>query len=251
VNSDVAREYDRLANRFADWRPSRHFEAIFEETVLATVGGYSGSGLNLLDAGCGHGTWLGRVLDFAAANQIDIAATGVDISERRIAIARSQIGLRTGLTLLCGDLGQVPLARPLDIVYSAEVFQHLSDRLQVDLLRRWLDVLKPGGAVIVIDKDRRSVHSIKAEVQKRTGRIGRRLLGIFPEDYARLFATIRYPSFTHMVRAGKEIGFRANPLLRAGEFTAMKLVKPALASSINQPSSIKEEAGNYHTDAIA
>src|SRR5215467_7968055 len=130
MNSEVAREYNRLADRFAEWRPSRPFETIFERTVLETLGRYSSGRVDLLDAGCGHGTWLRRVLGFADNNSIEIAATGVDISERRIAIAQSQIGPRRGVVLMCGDLRQTAVPRPLDVVYSAEVFQHLNDGQQ-------------------------------------------------------------------------------------------------------------------------
>jgi len=229
MTTHLALEYDRLADKFARWRPSGHFERIFEQTVLESLRSHSGRRVSLLDAGCGHGTWLERVLDFAGVHQIEIDATGVDASERRIAIGRSLLGSHAGVQLICGDLRERKLTQPLDMIYSAEVFQHLSDVQQAELLRCWWSVLKPGGLVIVIDKDRMSLHSMKAELQKRTGRIGRRLLGVFPDEYASLFAGIRYPSFRYLLKVAKTIGFGFRPLVRAGSFTALTLAKPAIS----------------------
>src|SRR5262250_1719906 len=116
MTANVALEYDRLADKFAGWRPSISFEKIFEQTVLEQLRTYSGRQLSLLDAGCGHGTWLERVLDYADVNQIEIAATGIDISERRVGIARSMLGSVSGVELICDDLRMTKLPQPLDMI---------------------------------------------------------------------------------------------------------------------------------------
>jgi cyclopropane fatty-acyl-phospholipid synthase-like methyltransferase len=190
--------------------------------------------MSVLDAGCGHGTWLKKVLDCCLKNRIDVVATGIDLSENRIAIARTHVPQSTSVTLTCDNLRQAALPPRVDLIYSAEVFQHLNADQHAELLQRWLTVLVPGGSVVIIDKDRFSLHSIKAALQKRTGRIGRRLLGVFPKDYSKLFSTIRYPSFRNLAKVGRRMGYSPGLRVVIGQFTSLALVKPAVAVSVNE-----------------
>src|SRR5574337_739471 len=228
MESDLAQQYEALADRLARWQPSQQFKQIFDQLVLGTLENHKRQEIIIVDAGCGHGTWLKRALDYCDRHQIRIRAFRIDLSQRRIEIVRRELGNRLDVFPICGDMVSVLLPSVAALVYSAEVFLHLDRRQQRALLKRWKETLRPGGAVVIIDKDRYSWHSIKVELQKRSGRIGRRLWGryqLFDEEFAPLFAKVQYPSFRYLAKVGRELGLHPEPLVKVREFTGLKLVK--------------------------
>jgi SAM-dependent methyltransferase len=73
------------ANRFA------HADSIVWASIRKTIDELREPGittLRILDAGCGPGTWIGRVAAYARRADLDIDATGFDIAEGQLAIAR-------------------------------------------------------------------------------------------------------------------------------------------------------------------
>ena len=54
------------------------------------------TGLRILDAGCGPGTWIGRVAAYARRVDLDIDATGFDIAEGQLDIARRRMARAAG-----------------------------------------------------------------------------------------------------------------------------------------------------------
>lgn len=98
----------------------------------------------LLDVGCGTGTAL-----------IDLAprvarATGVDLSEEMLAVARSRAP--ENVEFLAADATQLPFEDASFAAYRAErVYQHLPDPAAAFAEAR--RVLEPGGRIVVADPD--------------------------------------------------------------------------------------------------
>jgi len=96
----------------------------------------------LLDAGCGPGWAL------AAFRDAGFEVTGIDASSAAVATARSR-----GLDARLADLEKEPFEAACDrgagfsVVVALEVLEHLNDPL--DVLRRLLALLEPGGAAVV------------------------------------------------------------------------------------------------------
>ncbi|MES2058553.1 MAG: class I SAM-dependent methyltransferase, partial [Pseudomonadota bacterium] len=108
VANDIAHAYDRAGARYLDYADGmagdlfdfggrycygdrRIWQAIEAKLVAFAEAGHRR--LVVLDAGCGPGTWLRRVVTRAHLLGIpEICATGFDISGEQIAIARLQAG---------------------------------------------------------------------------------------------------------------------------------------------------------------
>jgi SAM-dependent methyltransferase len=120
------------ANRYA------HGDAIVWETVCRTIDELRSIGvstLRILDAGCGPGTWIRRIANFAYQVGLGIDAVGVDVSGRQLEIARKQVAKFQGrhstggqrVTFRIGDLAD-PLPWPdghFHIVLCNYVLNHL------------------------------------------------------------------------------------------------------------------------------
>lgn len=92
----------------------------------------------ILDLGCGTG-WFTEQLSHLGP------ATGIDLSERAIEVARFRY---PHLSFIAGDLLELPLfAEHFDVVVSQEVIAHVLD--QVAYINRAADTLKPGGYLVI------------------------------------------------------------------------------------------------------
>jgi SAM-dependent methyltransferase len=115
---------------------------LMEQLVAA---GTSLTGLRVLEVGCGSGYFLSRFLDYGAGT-----ATGIDLMESRIAVARNR---DPRLELLCGDASELPWAdSSFDLVtqftcFSSVLDRELRGRIAADMWR----VLRPGGTVVSYD----------------------------------------------------------------------------------------------------
>jgi SAM-dependent methyltransferase len=81
------------ANRFA------HADNIVWAAIRKTIDELREAGittLRILDAGCGPGTWIGRVAAYARRVHLDIDAVGFDIAEGQLAIARRRMAGAAG-----------------------------------------------------------------------------------------------------------------------------------------------------------
>jgi SAM-dependent methyltransferase len=97
------------ANRFA------HTDAILWDTIRETIDELRQRGvrtLRILDAGCGPGTWIRRVAAYARRCALGIDATGFDIAQGQLKIARKlanetddgRHGANTSIRFLAHDL---------------------------------------------------------------------------------------------------------------------------------------------------
>jgi len=114
-----------------------HFDKLRHLLTLVDFDGYSGR--RVLDVGCGTGVDLVR---FARGGAV---ATGVDIADSAIALARENLRHQSLPASLCvGDGERLPFpGGTFDFVYAHGVVQYTScDRALVEECRR---VLKPGG----------------------------------------------------------------------------------------------------------
>jgi 2-polyprenyl-3-methyl-5-hydroxy-6-metoxy-1,4-benzoquinol methylase len=98
-------------------------------------------GSRLLDYGCGHGVFAGL-----AAAHADARVTGVDIDERKVAVARRRAD--PSATFCVIETGSVP-AGPWDAVALVDVLYLLPPPAQRDLLLRLAAELAPGGVLLV------------------------------------------------------------------------------------------------------
>lgn len=136
----VAREYDRLADRYeARWR---HYVRASVRETLARLD--LRPGLRLLDVGCGTGALLRAALSVEPA----IRGFGIDVSPGMLARAHEGLAGRAGLAL--ADAHDLPFGPDrFDLVVSSSAFHYWSDPARA--LSEIGRVLAPGGRLAVTD----------------------------------------------------------------------------------------------------
>ncbi len=128
--------FNRSANQFPEVIDAADGRV---QAVLQTIR----PGDRVLEAGCGKGRLLRAVADAAP----DCRLTGVDISEAFLAC------LPSGVTPLLGSMESIPCPDDaFDVVFSVEALEHSPNPDAA--IREMIRVARPGGWVIVIDKQR-------------------------------------------------------------------------------------------------
>ncbi|NRQ33345.1 methyltransferase domain-containing protein [Nonomuraea sp. NN258] len=126
--------YDRIAPVFAarSAEPGAEFTAMrrrFAETLAA--------GARLADLGCGPGR------DLVWFREQGFRPVGVDRSAEMVKLA-----VAAGATAVRGDQRRPPLAQgAFDALWSSAALLHVPDAETGDTLRRWWELLRPGGAL--------------------------------------------------------------------------------------------------------
>jgi 2-polyprenyl-3-methyl-5-hydroxy-6-metoxy-1,4-benzoquinol methylase len=103
----------------------------------------------ILDVGCGFGLFAAYFGQMHPRRRI----VGVDPDARRIGIAR-RVTERLGLSehrFLVGDVRDAPLEGPFDAAYVLDVMHHLPRADQRAVLERLVELLSPGGMLLVKD----------------------------------------------------------------------------------------------------
>lgn len=80
---------------------------------------------SLLDLGCGEGYVLDALVRSGVADELDIALTGADLSQRAVERARARLGDRA--TVRCADATAPNFDGSFDLVMMLEVLEHLED----------------------------------------------------------------------------------------------------------------------------
>jgi|GEM_PF-727997 len=102
-----------------------------------------GEGLRLLELGSARGFTLTYL-----HKEYGYRVYGVDSSEEGIAVAREHCRRNdVPAELHCGDLFEVELPGPFDVVYSGGLVEHFSDLDRV--VRRHVELLRPGGTLVI------------------------------------------------------------------------------------------------------
>lgn len=105
--------------------------------------------VQVLDVGCGSGAFgLGII-----ARQPDAHVTLLDW-DSVLPYARQQaesMGLSDRMTTIAGDMFEVPLGGPYDIVIVANLLHHLTPERGTALLRRIRDAIAPDGRIVLVN----------------------------------------------------------------------------------------------------
>lgn len=134
----VAEGYDRAADTYARLEQSAEWPRL---RWLAKVLRRLDPGSAVLDLGCGSGAPAD--VEIAAAHQV----TGVDISERQIALARKNVP--TGI-FIHDDLGSASFpAASFHAVVSFYTLEHLPREEHATILRRIHSWLRSGGYLLI------------------------------------------------------------------------------------------------------
>jgi ubiquinone/menaquinone biosynthesis C-methylase UbiE len=136
------RQYDRWAVVY-DWVWSGYIRAT-TEALLAEA--HLAPGERVLNVGCGTGGFEARVL----AGRPEQPLTGVDLSEKMIALAREKTHRAPNARFVQADAHDLPFAdASFDAVVSASVLHYLAaPAAALGEMRR---VARPGGRVVVLD----------------------------------------------------------------------------------------------------
>jgi malonyl-CoA O-methyltransferase len=113
-------------------------------------------GDRILECGCGKGRFLKAIKDALP----DVECTGVDISEKMLA------HLPPGIRGRQGALEQLPLpSASYDVVFSVEAIEHSINKEAA--IAEMIRVAKPGGFVIVVDKQKSHWGALKCPPWER------------------------------------------------------------------------------------
>jgi len=111
-----------------------------------------GSGKNIFDVGCGNGLFL------ATAKKRGWDINGCDSSKANVALAAQKLGINVD----CAGFAQwEPCGRKYDVVSFWDVLEHLSEPHL--FIKKALEILKPGGQILVGGPNDRSFLRIFAE----------------------------------------------------------------------------------------
>jgi SAM-dependent methyltransferase len=145
VTSDAVRRWDAEAAAYDE--PADHglqdpaVRAAWRDLLLGALPPSPG---RVADLGCGTGT-LARLVAEAG-----YAVDGVDFSSEMVRRARAKVSGRADVTITEADASAPPLA-PGE--YNAVLCRHVLWALPdpVPALRRWVDLLRPGGRLVLVE----------------------------------------------------------------------------------------------------
>ena len=209
---EIAKVYDELADLFCEWTPSWKFRKIFNDTVLELVHQSSNSNINILDMGCGHGTWIKYVLD-RINNSKNLVIEGIDISRERIRRAKYILKGYKNVSLKAENILKFTSEKKYDIIFFAEVFSLLDISTYEYVFHKCYELLNGPGYLVIIDKEKYSSHSLKTYVKTK--------LGLLHKAYA----FTRWPSFRKLAKIGENCGLKTIKRKRVKEFRAIVFLK--------------------------
>lgn len=122
--------------------------AEFELKEILSFFGKTGEGKKLLDVGCGKGIFT------AALKARGYDACGIELSDELLRIAKEK---NSGMDFRKGSATEIPFPdESFDFLICVEVLEHVPDTDAA--LKEFSRVLRSGGKMIIIDKNRYSLH---------------------------------------------------------------------------------------------
>lgn len=104
----------------------------------------------IVDLGCGHGLFS-NLMALGSGHRM---VTGIDLDERKIAVARDTVLNRPNIKFIPGDVTRLPLP-PCDAVTIVDVLYLMPAAAQQQILMACAKILKPGGLLIWKAQERR------------------------------------------------------------------------------------------------
>lgn len=148
--------FDAAAESYDQWctTPLGALTAGYEQAALHALLPPQLTGVNVLDVGCGTGTWA---LALAARGA---AVTGIDISPEMVRVARRKAAVSGhSVTFMPGDGRCLPFpAANFDLVTALLVLEFALDPSAV--LSEMVRVLRPGGTLLVAALNRHSIWTV-------------------------------------------------------------------------------------------
>lgn len=218
--------YEALRADFERWTPSAAFTRAFDNTALAEIARRLeiGPSVDVLEVGCGHGSWAERLYDRIESADDRVRYTGIDFCESRVAFGRDRLARHPSIRLVTADAETYEPPMPIDVLLAVEVISHVPSDRHAAWLARWCRWLRPGGSFVVIDKDRFSRHSLRVRLDYFRRRLPKRLRGVryyFPDHFDDLLGTLHYPSFRRLACLARRQGFSTRPVFRCEVFRAL------------------------------
>jgi C-methyltransferase len=105
--------------------------------------------LEILDVACGNGKY-----SMAVAAQNENARITLLDWPNVLEVTRGYVeenGMADRTSYIAGDMFEVPLGGPYDLVITSHVYHHFSEERCVELLKRLADALEPGGRLAIQD----------------------------------------------------------------------------------------------------
>ncbi len=136
-------KFDQMAERY-DTDERAEIATIIASAIRRRIpaGGYP----TALDYGCGTGLVSMHLLDlFGHALLVDASANMVDQVNRKL----RESGISNAKAVCCDLMADPPFALHADCIIVVQVLLHIKDTLP--LLVRLLDVLNPGGQLLIVD----------------------------------------------------------------------------------------------------
>ncbi len=168
----ASQHFDQWADHYEEGRTSRWFRH-FQALLIAAVG--PAPGQRVLDVGCGTG-WAVRTI---ARQQPAAFACGLDISRAMLRQAQRRRGATGHAAFVQADSEHIPCKdATFDEVICSSSFHHYPH--PVASLREMRRVLKPGGALLLLETSREAFWPIVLyDLVQR----------IFRDDHVRYYAT--------------------------------------------------------------
>ena len=204
----IIRDFDDATEIFAKWSPSEIFRKIFHSSVMEALSLLrKNKEINVLEVGCGHGTWFEPIskLDFSKK----IEYVGIDFSEKRIGAAKKLFKKNKNAKFFVADYLEFSSSKKYDLIFFIEVFQYVGKKDFAKFFKKTKGMLKRDGYAVIIDKDKYSAHSLKVSLGK--------LFKKLPYYYRHVI----YPSFSSLEKLAKAYGLKPVKRSKVKEFNAI------------------------------
>jgi len=146
----------------------------------------------VVDLGCGQAILIALL----ARMQPDLEAVGIEWDDRKLAAGIEGTRELAGVRIVRGDVRNAPIPEAATI-FIVDVLHYLQPDEQIDLLRRAVQALRPGGCLILRDVDGSA--GVRAWINRWQERVNR-LFGVHQGD------TLRFRTSAEMQQALQELG---------------------------------------------